>query len=117
MNPNHTLCYFEIPSTDLEASSKFYGELFAWKFFPSDENYTVFETESVGGGIEKKDSIGECAVNLYIQVEDIETCRARAGEFGGKTRQGKTAIHDGEYGYYAMIEDPVGFVMGIWSKT
>lgn len=45
-------CYWEIPSTDPQATARFLEQLFGWKMSPSADNYWMFEVAGgLGGGI------------------------------------------------------------------
>ena len=45
-------CHWEIPSTDLKKSTKFYSSLFGWKMQSWSDTYALFDVEGgVGGGM------------------------------------------------------------------
>jgi hypothetical protein len=114
----HGICHFEIPSSDLEKSKRFYSELFGWQFAPQFEpDYLMFSTpEGPGGGIEKADVLKNADVKIYIEVEDIPSVLARAKELGGSVVKEKTLISE-EYGSYAMLADSSGVKIGVWAKS
>ncbi len=113
----NSLVHWEIPSTDLRASSDFYGRLFGWRFQPWSDEYALFEVEGgVGGGISKVERMPEPCIQVYIEVPDIPACLAQVEALGGRTLQPKTEI-GGEMGYYATFEDPCGCQIGLWSAA
>ncbi len=112
------LVHWEIPSTDLEKSKKFFAGLFGWKMqdIPGGE-YTLFEVEDgIGGGFNKVDKIPKPGIRVYIEVQDIPATLKKAEELGGKPAQDKTEIGGG-MGFCAAFLDPCGCRIGLWSKT
>ncbi|NPV14659.1 VOC family protein [candidate division WOR-3 bacterium] len=112
----NSLCYWEIPSTDIKRSAEFYARLFGWKMSESGENYIMFDVEDgIGGGIYKVSEMPEPAIDVYIKVADIPATLKRVEELGGKIERPKTEIGN-EFGYYAFFRDPCGCRIGIWAK-
>jgi len=113
----HHLAYWEIPSTDLGASSAFFAALFGWKMTPSTDDYVMFSVEDgIGGGIPEVEALPTQGIRIYIEVEDIPATLARVSELGGHPKTGKTEIGDG-YGYWADFEEPGGCRIGLWSRS
>jgi predicted enzyme related to lactoylglutathione lyase len=111
------LCHWDIPSTDLETSKKFYGELFGWEFQQWSDDYALFSVEDgVGGGFMKVESMPAPGIVAYVEVEDIDATLEKAVELGGKVAQPKTEIGEG-MGYMASLEDSQGGHMGLWSQS
>ena len=113
----HGICHFDFPGKDLEKSKKFYSGLFGWEFQPEgDPKYAMFSTpEGPGGGIQKADKVEGSGIDIYIKVDDIPATLAKAEQLGGKIVKEKTLISE-EWGYWAMLEDPSGVKMGLWSQ-
>jgi hypothetical protein len=110
------LIHWEIPSTDVAKSAKFYADLFGWKLHSWADNYTVFEVEDgVGGGISKTDSIPNSCIDVYVGVDDIAATLKRVEELGGQPTGSKVEIGSG-MGCYAFFLDPCGCRIGLWSK-
>lgn len=114
----HGLCHFEIQSTDLDKSRDFYSTLFNWKFHDvGAPDYVLFSApEGPGGGIEKADVTHDSNIKIYIEVTDMPRAVARARELGAEVVKEKTLISE-EHGYWAMIADPCGVRIGLWSRT
>jgi uncharacterized protein len=111
------LVHWEIPSTDLGASSRFYAELFGWTMQPSGDSYVVFGVEDgVGGGLNKVDVVPAPGIEVYIGVPDIPAALAQATALGGRVAQEKTEI-GGDMGFWAAIEDPCGCRIAVWSQS
>ncbi len=116
MFPMHSICHYEIPSTDFAKSKVFYESLFDWKLTEMpDGSYMVFEIEGgIGGGFNKVEQATADGIQIYIHVADIPATLAKAEELGGKTAKAKTSIS--EHGNYALFTDPCGAQIGIWSR-
>jgi predicted enzyme related to lactoylglutathione lyase len=49
-------------------------------------------------------------------VEDINGTLKKAESLGAKTERAKTEISGG-HGFFAIVKDPQGYYLGIWSKA
>lgn len=113
----HNICYFEIPTTDVEVSKKFYADTFGWKMiYDPETGNTMFETpEGPRGGFEKVDYVGVGAVIVYIKVASIEEAMRRVTANGGSEVKSKTSL--GRLGWYAIFRDPCNVKMGLWEPA
>jgi len=113
----HQLAYWEIPSTDLGASSAFFTALVGWKMNPSTDDYVMFTVEGgMGGGIPEVEAPPPQGIRVYIEVEDIPATLAKVLELGGHPKTPKTEIGSG-YGFWADFEEPGGSRVGLWSRS
>jgi uncharacterized protein len=111
------LVHWEIPSTDLSKSTKFYSALFGWRFQSWSETYAMFSVEGgVVGGIAKAEKMPESCIDVYVGVDDIPAVLARVEALGGKVDQPKTDIGGG-MGFLAFFRDPCGCRIGVASET
>ena len=111
------LVYWEIPSTDVAASSRFLADLFGWTMTPSTDDYMMFETgEGVPGGIQQSETPPSRGIRIYVGVDDIPATLERAASLGGTVVQPKTAIGGG-HGYWGALEAPGGCWLGVWSRS
>ena len=111
------LAHWEIPSTDLSKSTKFYAALFGWKMQSWSGDYALFEVEDgIGGGIAKVEKMPEPGIDVYVGVDDIPAALKKAETFGAKVERPKTEIGGG-MGFFAFFRDPCGCRIGIWSKA
>ena len=110
--------YWEIPSTDIEKSAKFYSELFGWKMEKSGDKYYMFSVEGgLSGGIQQVEEPPGHGIAVYVQVEDVPATLKRVEELGGTILHSKTEI-GGDRGFWADFKDPGGCrSVGLWSKT
>ncbi|MBI3022491.1 MAG: VOC family protein [Thaumarchaeota archaeon] len=112
-----TVVHFEIPANDVERLSKFYKDVFGWKFKKvpmPDFDYWLISTgpqgKSVGGGIYKKMGAQDGPRN-FIQVGEIDSAIATFKKAGGKEMMGKQEVG---MGFTFMGADPEGNVIGLF---
>jgi predicted enzyme related to lactoylglutathione lyase len=118
---NNRVCHFEIPANQPEALTKFYGELFGWKFtkapIPGPE-YWLCDTGSEGPGIngavmqrmhEKQPWMN------YVDVASIDAAIATATRLGAQVALPRTPVPG--VGAYAAIIDPQGNICGLWEQA
>ena len=116
-----TVVHFEIPANDPEALSKFYSEVFGWKFqkAPMEEmDYWLISTgprgKSVGGGMYKKTQPDELPRN-YIGVKKIDEHIESFKKAGGKELVGKMQVPD--MGWSFIGADPEGNVIALFEPA
>ncbi len=114
------LAFFEIISDDHERARRFYTELFGWTTGPdpSGGDYALVDTgngdDSVGGGIGPASEQDPAGVRVYMRVDDLDGYLERAGKLGGRTLAPPMDLPGG-YGRIAMLADPDGNTVGLWS--
>ena len=112
------ITYIELPSQNFEKTKKFYSDLFGWKFdFEPEMKYMTFQTpEGPGGGFSSALKAAQApGIIFYISVDDIEAVIKNAANVGGSCITEKSLIAPA-IGYYAVLGDPDGNHIGIWSK-
>src|SRR5262245_50569817 len=115
------IAWFDITTTNLAQSKDFYGKLFGWQFTPVQG--TDLAAEIVAGGT----PIGTIRVAegkispfngvVYVQVTDLPACCKRAKELGGTVPPGFPFNLPGDGGSVALVADPVGHPIGMYSQT
>ena len=115
--PDHPVVYFEIGCFDKQKTRDFFSQLFGWDITDQGVGMSV-ETGSIGslGGqiVELAPEWGPY-VTVYVQVDDVEGCLAKAGELGGKTLVGPREIPG--QGSFAWLAAPEGNIIGIWKAA
>jgi hypothetical protein len=113
-----TIVHFEIPAKDPETLSKFYSEVFGWKFEKSpmqEMDYWLITTgprgKSVGGGMYKKMAPDEGPRN-YIGVDKIDKHIEAFKNAGGKELVGKMEVP--KMGWSFIGVDPEGNAIAIF---
>lgn len=119
----------ELMTTDIDAASKFYGEVMGWTAVkvskddprrapqPGERSYTVFRKgDETVCGVFKMDA-GEFGTKIpdywftYVSVADVDDACIKVQERGGRVLR---PVRDVPYvGRIAVIEDPSGAVVGI----
>jgi hypothetical protein len=115
-----TPSWVELSGTpDIEASARFYGELFGWEVpeQPNSEQLGGYRRAKKDGrdvaGVSPVMQDGQpCVWATYVSVEDADASLAKASEAGG---QPITEVLDVMgLGKMAVFSDPTGAVIGIW---
>lgn len=107
----------ELCTTDVGKAKGFYTKLFDWKLddMPMpDGTYTIINVgEGTGGGMMKHPMPGAPSFWMpYVLVDDIEATIAKVKSNGGTVMKEKTEVKD--MGWFAIIVDPTGAMLGIW---
>ncbi len=111
-NSLNNINYFELPDDETNQLKEFYTSLFGWKFEKGKENEDYWYTKNTGikGAIlKRRDNIQNAT--FYIEVCSIGECISKAKNGGAKILVEKQEISEG---YYALLEDPQGCMVGIW---
>ena len=118
---NNRIVHFEIPANQPEALTRFYGELFGWKFqraaFPGPEYWlcdTGSEGPGINGAIMQRQNAGQPWMN-YVDVPSIDAALEKAAALGAQVALPRTAVAD--IGAVAAIVDPQGNLCGLWEQT
>ncbi len=108
----NTINYFELPSDDTRQLKEFYSSLFNWKFGEGKDTHDYGYTENAGlkWAILKKRSNRQNATTFYIKVDSIDECISNGKRAGANVVVDKHEISEG---FYALLEDPQGNVIGI----
>ncbi len=110
--------HIEIPTTDFKKAQKFFGKLFGWTFQEiPDMEYVLFKTEETPNGgfyrVKKMPKKGQ--VNVYIEVEDIDTKLKEIKKARGKVLVKKSPV--GTMGWYAQFATPDGCALCLWESA
>jgi predicted enzyme related to lactoylglutathione lyase len=118
---SNRIVHFEIPANEPAKLTKFYSDLFGWKFqkapMPGPE-YWLCDTGSAGPGINgavmQRQNPQQPWMN-YVDVASIDAALDRATKLGAKVALPKTPIPG--VGAVAAIIDPQGNVCGLWVQA
>jgi predicted enzyme related to lactoylglutathione lyase len=114
------VAWFEITSHDPDRSKAFYRQLFDWTISDSpDPGYALVKTgageEAIGGGIGATQSPDDAGgVTVYVKVDDLQAYLDKAETLGAETLVPPTDL-PGDFGRFAMLADPDGHTVGLWS--
>jgi len=108
----------ELMTTDVDASTRFYGEVFGWKAAPlPDGSYTVLNAGEVGvGGMMKVPMPGIPAYwTGYVSVADVDAKAPQIVAAGGAVLAGP--MDAGEFGRFVACSDPQGGMISAWRSA
>ena len=112
------IVHVEIPAANVEASGKFYADLFGWKIMPMAEmNYTMWEAgdgDEYGGFPQVSDENPAGQVLVYIDSDDIEADLKKVEKLGGKVLHQKAEIPG--TGWFGVFQDPTGNVLAVYTS-
>jgi predicted enzyme related to lactoylglutathione lyase len=115
----YTFAHVEIPALDLRKAASFYGALFQWKFQPfyGDDYLMIYAPDGTEiGGLTRVDDVPY--INgfwNYVEVDDVDRIVELAQNLGGKIVRPKGELPD-DHGFYAVIQAPDGYNLGVWVK-
>ena len=118
---NNRVVHFEIPANQPEALTRFYSDLFGWKFqkapIPGLE-YWLCDTGSDGPGINgaviERQNAQQLWMN-YVDVASIDAAIEQATKLGAKVALPKTPVPG--VGGVAAIIDPQANICGLWEQA
>lgn len=112
---NHIFLHVEIPALNLEASGKFYHDLFGWAVRQIPEmNYATLATgvEVPSGGlnpVSAENPVGNMIV--YIGTDDIQASVRQVVELGGKVLNAPMQIPG--VGLFSFFQDVAGNTLAL----
>jgi predicted enzyme related to lactoylglutathione lyase len=120
-NPEGTFVWDELMTTDVEGAKSFYGEVFGWTTremeMGEEGTYTLFlrggETETAGTMARPEGAEAPPHWVSYVGTSDVDGTAARAKELGGTVLVEAMDI-PGNIGRFAIVQDPVGAVFGLF---
>lgn len=117
---SNKIMWFELASTDIPASAKFYEGLFGWPIVTDEKmNYTMtaFEPGETGMGfspVDEEQGVAPGSVLVYVDVADVDATIARAKELGAPIYMDKMEIPT--VGWMAIFGDPGGNRIGVMQQ-
>ena len=116
VNEPGALCWNELASPDLDASTAFYSALFGWTIQPfegSPEPYlSIKDGGANNGGIRPLEPGAPPHWLVYFATEDIDAGLAKVEELGGTRIAGPIDIQVAKIG---IVQDPQGAVFALYS--
>ncbi len=114
---NLRMDYIEFPATDIEATKRFYHEVFGWDFTDWGPSYTGFHDGRLGGGFntEAKVSSGSptSGVLVVLYSKDLEDTYNKVKGAGGRIVRETFDFPGGRRFHFA---DPNGNELAVWSE-
>jgi predicted enzyme related to lactoylglutathione lyase len=112
----NAVMHWQMLSANPDKAADFYGGLFDWQVSASNGlGYREVTTGGpVDGGIWPAPPGAPEAVQIYVEVADIDTALARAVELGGSVIMPKQVLPDGDA--MALVLDPLGRSFGVMTR-
>ena len=109
------ITHLDIPVTDTEGASAFYGDLFGWQIseIPGFEGYPMWRAPNQvsGGGLAPRGE-GFTQPRSYVEVDSIEETLAKVRANGGTVLMDRQPID--ATSWWAVFSDPDGNVLGLF---
>ena len=117
---NLQMDYIEFPATDIEATKRFYSQVFGWQFQDWGPSYTSFHDGRLGGGFN-----GEAqptgadggaktrGVLVVIYAASLDEIYRKVKDSGGKIIRETFEFPGGKRFHFA---DPNGNELAVWSE-
>jgi uncharacterized protein len=116
VNVPGALCWNELASPNLDASTDFYGGLFGWNIEPFEGGpmrYLMIKNGDANNGGMRESQPQEPPHWLsYFAVEDTEASMAKVAELGGATIAGPFEMAMGKIG---IVRDPQGAAFALYA--
>ncbi|MCK5903457.1 MAG: VOC family protein [Cocleimonas sp.] len=121
----NVITWFEIPVKDMDRAQKFYSAVMETRFKNENKEgmkMAIFDYEepAVSGMLIQMEGYEPSKTGAVVYLDggdDLNDPLTRAAEKGGEVMCPKTAINDGECGYFALFMDSEGNRIGLYSKA
>lgn len=115
------IAWFDLTTTDLARSKDFYSKLLGWHFAAVQGGDLAVEINAGGTAIGTL-RVAEGAVSpfngvVYVQVADMRASCGKVTELAGTVAPGFPFNLPGDAGAVAIVLDPTGHPLGLYSKT
>lgn len=118
MGMQGTPCWFELDTTDLDASTAFYGQILGWQVADSgmpDADYRLASAPdgAMVAGLSSTDEQEQASPKwvVYFAVDDADATAGDVADRGGQTIVEPTDIPG--TGRFAILTDPQGVAFGV----
>ncbi|MAL99004.1 MAG: glyoxalase family protein [Alteromonadaceae bacterium] len=108
--------YVEIPSRDLEATKRFFGDAFGWSFVDYGSEYVAIGNAGLDGGFFKSDKVATTdhgSVLIVLFSTDLEATLEKVKLSGGKIIKGIFTFPGGRRFHFS---GPDGNEYAVWSE-
>lgn len=116
MSAANQIDYIEFQAADLDATKKFFEQLFQWKFTDYGPDYTSFHDGRMAGGFaraQKRSTIDSGGVLVVFYHPDLEGVRQRVLDLAGKITKDIFSFPGGRRFHFT---EPSGNECATWSE-
>ena len=117
---NLQMDYIEFPATDIEATKRFYNQVFGWQFQDWGPEYTGFNDGRLGGGFNREAQPASAdggaktrGVLVVIYAASLDEIYRKVKDAGGKIVRETFDFPGGKRFHFA---DPNGNELAVWSE-
>jgi predicted enzyme related to lactoylglutathione lyase len=116
---NLQMDYIEFPATDIEATKRFYNQVFGWKFQDWGPTYTSFHDGRLAGGFNGEsqpavaDAVKTRGVLVVLYATSLDDIYGKVKAAGGKIVRETFDFPGGKRFHFA---DPNGNELAVWSE-
>ncbi len=104
--------YIEFGTTDIEATRKFYSEVFGWAFTDYGPDYTSFKDGRMAGGFASAPTVTAGSPLVVLYAIDLTEIEAAIRENGGQVVRETFEFPGGRRFHFT---DPGGNELAVWS--
>jgi predicted enzyme related to lactoylglutathione lyase len=118
--PAGVFVWDELVTEDLDAATKFYGDVLGWTARDMGQDfggYRIFSADGtdVAGAMTKPADAPVSAWLVYVGVDDVDATAAKAKELGGRELMAPMDIPT--VGRISVLQDPQGAVFGLFKPS
>jgi uncharacterized protein len=113
---NGKICYVEIPATDINASAKFYQEVFGWSVRTRGDGHLAFDDgvgQVSGTWVLNRKPMAEVGLLIYVMVDSVADTIEKVTAAGGVIVQ---PIGGDAPEITARFTDPAGNILGLYQQ-
>ena len=114
---NGVPCWVDLMTNDVDAAHRFYAGLFGWEIEDQGEAFghyglAMLRGKTVAGIGPLQDAGMPPAWSTYLATSNLDTTAAKVKDAGGTVLMPPMDV--GDTGRMAVVQDPVGAVVGFW---
>ena len=113
MNRDRTIDYIEFTAKDIEATKKFYSQVFGWEFVDYGPAYSSFKDGRLAGGFQKGNP-SPAGTLVVIFVDDLPAAEQRVKAAGGRITKETFSFPGGSRFHFS---DPSGNELAVWHES
>ncbi len=117
MNRDEKIDYIELPAKDLQATKRFFGQVFNWSFQDFGPEYTAFSNQGVNGGFYKAElssTVSHGAALIVFYSRDLEATQKRIEKANGTIVKPTFTFPGGRRFHFT---EPSGNEFAVWSDS
>lgn len=115
MKIHEQINYIELPARNIQATKKFFSQVFGWEFQDFGPDYTAFSNQGLDGGFFKSDmkSLSSQGAALVVFFsDDLKATQSKIENAGGQIVKPIFSFPGGQRFHFA---EPSGNEFAVWS--